>query len=77
MRINFSMQLQLFFEFFLLMQLQFQIFPNIYLCSYSFFLPEFILHQFSVEGYARRFRRRHWSFLGLGNKENGTVRPIS
>ena len=40
LRINFSMQLQFFFLpelFFLLMQLQFQIFRIIYLCSYSFF----------------------------------------
>ena len=34
------------------MQLQFQIFPELfYLCSYSFFLPELILHKYSVEGY--------------------------
>ena len=33
------------------MQLQFRFFPNIYLCSDVFFLPELILHKYSVEGY--------------------------
>ena len=46
------MQLQFsFFEFFLIMQLQFRFFRIIYLCSYIFFLPEFILHKYSVEEY--------------------------
>ena len=36
------------------MQLQFQFFRIIYLCSYSFFLPELILHKYSVEGYVQR-----------------------
>ena len=33
------------------MQLQFRFFPNYLFCRYSFFLPELILHKYSVEGY--------------------------
>ena len=55
LRIYFSMQLQFFFllnYFFLLMQLQFQIFPNyLFMQLQFFFLPELILHKYSVEGY--------------------------
>ena len=44
-----------FFEFFLnffcLCSYSFKNFRIIYLCSYSFFLPELILHHYSVEGY--------------------------
>ena len=53
LRINFSMQLQFFFFelFFLLMQLQFQIFPNyLFMQLQFFFLPELILHKYSVGG---------------------------
>ena len=49
------MQLQFvcFFEFFfLLMQLQFLKFPNyLFMQLQVFFLPELILHKYSVEGY--------------------------
>ena len=52
-RINFSTQLQFsfFFYFFCLCSYSFKFFRIIYLCSYSFFLPELILDKFSVEGY--------------------------
>ena len=56
LRIYFSMQLQFFFFFelfFLLMQLQFQIFPNyLFMQLQFFFLPELILHKYSVGGYS-------------------------
>ena len=60
------MQLQFFFFFFLifflLMQLQFQIFPNyLFMQLQFFFLPELILHKFSVEGYGD-----HWQLLRCG-----------
>ena len=44
------MQLQFSFFIFLIVQLQFRFFRIIYLCSYIF-LPELILHKYSVEGY--------------------------
>ena len=53
LRINFSMQLQFsfFFEFFFCFcSYSFKFFRIIYLCSYSFFLLELILHKYSVEG---------------------------
>ena len=46
-----------FFEFFLLMQLQFQNFPNYSFMQLQFFLPELILHKYSVEGYRCRWRQ--------------------
>ena len=57
-----SMQLQFsvfffFFEFFLVMQLQFQNFPNYLVMQLQFFLPELILHQYSVEGLCLLVRR--------------------
>ena len=47
------MQLQFSFFFnFLVMQLQFQNFPNYLIMQLQFFLPELILHEYSVEGYS-------------------------
>ena len=47
-----SYSFHFYFEyFFLLMQLQFQIFPNYFFMQLQFFFPELILHKFSVEGY--------------------------
>ena len=48
------MQLQFFFLILCLCSCSFKFFRIIYLCSYSFFLPELILHKFSVEGYSCR-----------------------
>ena len=48
-----QLQFSFFFDFFCLCSYSFKIFRIIYLCSYSFFLPEFILHKYSVEGYTR------------------------
>ena len=52
-----QLQFSFFFEFFFcLCSYSFKIFRIIYLCSYSFFfLPELILHKYSVEGYADLF----------------------
>ena len=47
-----QLQFPFFFDFFLLMQLQFQIFPKyLFMQLQFFFLPELILHKYSVEGY--------------------------
>ena len=40
----------IFFSFFLVMQLQFQNFQNYLVMQLQFFLPELILHKYSVEG---------------------------
>ena len=46
-----SYSFHFFFEFFFcLCSYSFKFFRIIYLCSYSFFLPELILHRYSVEG---------------------------
>ena len=46
MKLQFSF---LFLILFLLMELQFQIFPNYLFMQLQFFLPELILHKYSVE----------------------------
>ena len=40
------------------MQLQFQIFPNYLFMQLQFFLPELILHKFSVEGYVEESEKK-------------------
>ena len=47
-----SYSFHFFLNFFCLCSYSFKFFRIIYLCSYSFFLPELILHKYSVEGYA-------------------------
>ena len=50
------MQLQFSFFIFLIMQLQFQNIQNYLVMQLQFFLPELILHKYSVEGYHKTTR---------------------
>ena len=50
------------------MQLQFRFFPNYLFMQLQFFLPELILHKYSVEGYS--YRKTWMTSEMVGKKQN-------